>query len=83
MTDHRKSHGHTWAHSTLSLLLAALIGGVLLLWGWNTIAVDLFTAPAASFKHAVAAQAGIAGILLLPFLLIRGARQRKRPEKDQ
>jgi hypothetical protein len=57
---HLRRHGHRVLTATLLLLLA----GVLALWGWNTLAVDLFGAPAAKFKHALAFEA-IAGALWL------------------
>jgi hypothetical protein len=40
--------------------VAALACAAVLLWAWNTIAVDLFQLPKAQFRHAIAAVAGVA-----------------------
>ena len=36
------------------LILAMLAGAVVLLWGWNILAVDLAGLPRVQFKHAAA-----------------------------
>ncbi len=33
-----------------------LIGGIAMMWSWNTLAVDLFQLPAVKFRHAIAAE---------------------------
>ena len=46
-----------------------LVGGLLVLWSWNTVVHDLFQAPRMAFRHALAAEvliavfAGIAGMV--------------------
>lgn len=43
--------------------VAALLGGaIVLLWAWNTIAVDLFAAPVVGFRHALAVE--VAGVVI-------------------
>jgi hypothetical protein len=37
--------------------MISLGASVALLWGWNTLAVDLFQAPKAQFRHVLAAVA--------------------------
>jgi hypothetical protein len=68
----------------VALVLACLaVGiGVLLLWGWNTIAVDLFHAPRAKFRHALAAEGVLLAGLALNALLARArhcSRDDERP----
>jgi hypothetical protein len=46
-----KGHGRTIVMS----LIAIVLGGVAILWSWNTLAVDLFGLPEMTFRHAVAA----------------------------
>jgi hypothetical protein len=46
-----KGHGRTIVMS----LIAIVLGGVAILWSWNTLAVDLFHLPEMTFRHAVAA----------------------------
>jgi hypothetical protein len=33
-----------------------LVGGIAVMWSWNTLAVDLFHLPAVKFRHALAAE---------------------------
>ncbi len=44
-------------HGQLALkgLAVILLAAVITLWAWNTLAGDLFAAPIAEFRHAVAA----------------------------
>lgn len=54
------------------------IGAIVILWSWNTIAVDLFDAPNLAFRHAVALELAIAVIAASIGFVIRlasGARQ--------
>lgn len=41
-------------HRAFMLVIALLFASIAILWGWNTLAVDLFQAPAAKYKHALA-----------------------------
>lgn len=79
MPEHGKIRVRRWGHSALVTLLAVVGGGVLLLWAWNTLAVDLFGLPAARFKHALALEAGIAALTLLPLGLARALRRGPAP----
>lgn len=45
-----KRHGRT----ILLTLVVLFGGGIALLWGWNTFAVELLSQPAMKFKHALA-----------------------------
>jgi hypothetical protein len=60
------------------LTLAFVAGAVLLLWGYNTVAADLLGAPSARFVHALAAQAGLLG-LMLPALVWSRVRAASAP----
>jgi hypothetical protein len=59
------------ARAALVVALAGALGGVLMLWAWNTVAAELFGAPEIRFKHALALQAGVAGLAALPLALFR------------
>lgn len=50
MSERQKRYGH----AALLLMTALLVGGVLLLWSWNTLAPGLFDAPRIRFKEALA-----------------------------
>jgi hypothetical protein len=39
--------------------IALLVGGIGLLWAWNSVGVELFALPEARFRHVVAAEVGI------------------------
>ena len=47
------------------LIAALLVGALLLLWAWNTVAAELLGAPPAGFRHALAFAAAIAGMAAL------------------
>jgi hypothetical protein len=57
--------------AVLALLIYLLLGGVALLWAWNTVGHDLFGGPQARFVHAFALLVGIV-LLALPFKAHRG-----------
>ncbi|MEQ8736758.1 MAG: hypothetical protein RIC29_17685 [Rhodospirillaceae bacterium] len=65
---HKRGYGRILAIMGLTLL----IGAVLVLWGWNTVAAGLLGAPEARFVHALALQAALFG-LALPFTWNRRA----------
>jgi hypothetical protein len=50
---------------TLAILAMLLVGGVVLTWAWNTLAVDLAQAPRIQFRHALAFEAGLAAVAWL------------------
>jgi hypothetical protein len=55
--------------------VAFLGAAVALLWVWNTLAVDLFGAPVATFRHALAAQVAV----LILVALVRWQRNALSP----
>ncbi len=59
------SRWHRLAVRAVGLFSLGLIAGVLILWGWNTLAVQLFQAPLAQFKHAVAAEVLVASLVAI------------------
>ncbi|MBF0370832.1 MAG: hypothetical protein HQL52_15390 [Magnetococcales bacterium] len=63
------SKGRHWGHGMMIFLMVMLGGGILMLWSWNTFAVDLFQAPEIRFRHVLALQVGIASILSLPYIV--------------
>jgi hypothetical protein len=56
-------HFRTALIAVTTLLTAA----VLLLWAWNTLAAGLFGLGTAQFKHALAGEAGLAGLAAIFF----------------
>ncbi len=68
---------HRWGHALLTATVVILLGSAALRWGWNTVAVDLFQAPAITFKHALAFEAAIAALVAVPFLIARGSEPRR------
>ena len=65
--DRSKRQGRT------ILFAAGIVTGLalLLLWSWNTLAVDLFKMPTAQFKHAFALEV----FLLAAFVMYHTARR--------
>jgi len=62
------------------LLLASgtvLLSAILLLWAWNTLAVELFAAPRMGFRHAIAAEI----LLATPLLALAALLARRRPPR--
>lgn len=51
-SHHRRLHRVLTCTAGVVALL--LLGGVVLLWGWNTFATELFAAPRLAFRHALA-----------------------------
>ncbi len=47
--------GRSLWHRSLLLAGQALLAAVALTWTWNEIAVELFTAPPAAFRHGLSA----------------------------
>lgn len=56
MHEHTNRHWHHGAKASLFVVAALLVGGILILWSWNTFAGDLFQAPDMKFRHALAAE---------------------------
>ena len=75
MTDRPHESHRRWGHAALKIALTVLVAGACMLWAWNAIAIELFGAPAIGFKHVVALQAAIAGVVALPFVVARALRQ--------
>lgn len=60
-----------------------LIGSILLLWSWNTLAVDLFQLPKAQFKHAVAFALLMTGACAFRLLVVRFSTGRTRHSSNR
>lgn len=54
MIERRLSRFHHITVMALSLFLILFIGGVVLLWSWNTVASQVSHIPDIQFKHALA-----------------------------
>lgn len=74
MHHDRQTWFQRWGRVPFIVLLSAIGGGVLLLWAWNTIAVELFQAPSIRFKHVLAFQAGLAALTMVPLAIRRLVR---------
>ncbi|MFQ5625490.1 MAG: hypothetical protein ACE5FM_02425 [Methyloligellaceae bacterium] len=64
MTERKHEALHRHGHKAFMAFALMLMAGILILWGWNTLAVELFGATAARFKHALAFEAVAGGIWL-------------------
>lgn len=79
MNKHHRRRSHDTAKRTLLTIAVFTVGSILLLWSWNTLAVDLFQLPEARFRHAVAFAGLITGGFLLPRFvagIVRGGAPR-------
>ena len=54
MSEHQQRRTYDAAKTTIIAIAVFLVGSILLLWSWNTLAVELFQLPEARFKHAIA-----------------------------
>lgn len=75
MTDHRTLSARSLAGAGAIVAAALLVAGVLMLWGWNTLAVELFEAPEAEFRHALAAEAMLLSVTTLCVMALRFGRR--------
>ena len=57
--------------NVIVFLTALIVVGMVLLWAWNTVAVGLFSAQVAQFKHALAFEMGVVALFAVPWLLWR------------
>ena len=76
MTDTVKCHYRRWGHAALTVLLTLFVAGPFIHWAWNTIGAGLFKAPEVRFVHVLALYAGMAALILPPFILARQLRFR-------
>jgi hypothetical protein len=53
---------------------AYIVGAAVILWAWNMIAVDIFSAPSIAFRHAFAAEAAISAVAVVFGFAARLAR---------
>ena len=72
MTEHASAHRSNRTGRTILFAAGMFIGGALvLLWSWNTLAVDFFKMPTAQFKHALALEL----FILTAFLMHQMSRR--------
>lgn len=76
MSENHQNHTRGKAKSIIIGIAVLLTASTLLLWSWNTLAVDLFQLPEAQFKHAVAAL----GALMAVAFVFRFPRTRSSGE---
>ena len=48
-----------------------LAGAVIILWGWNTFASELFAVPEIAFRHALALELMIVLVVAIPAVALR------------
>jgi len=60
MTDFGARPTRHHGRSIVAAVALLFAGAFVVVWSWNSIAVDLFAAPAIDFRHAVAAELTIA-----------------------
>jgi len=75
MTSHERT-SRRFGHRVLLYGGAAGLWAILLLWAWNTLAVELFAAPPMGFRHAVAAETLIALPLVMLAAFVRRGHRR-------
>lgn len=69
MKDHARHAGRA---GRLVIALAALAAAAgVLLWGWNTLAVELLSQPAMRFRHAVALELIVLALAAAPLIARR------------
>ena len=71
MIEHHQRHRYGAAKTPAIAISVFLIGSIVLLWSWNTLAVDLFQLPRAQFKHAVAFALLITGAYAFRLFVVR------------
>ena len=71
MTDHRTHRVRGLAAAGAVVAAGLLVAGVMMLWGWNTLAVELFGARQAQFRHALAAEALVLSTATLAMMAMR------------
>ena len=71
MSKHHQKRAYGAIKTILATVAIFTAMSVLLLWSWNTLAVDLFQLPEARFKHAVAFGLLIAGGFLFRIFTAR------------
>ena len=59
MSDNKQSF-RRYAAPAAAAAGAYLVGAAIILWSWNTIAVDVFGASSIAFRHAIAFEALVA-----------------------
>lgn len=60
MSDINRSLASRYGVAVAAAAAAFVVGAVVIMWSWNTVAVDLFAAPVMLFRHAVAVELGTA-----------------------
>jgi hypothetical protein len=66
MTEHLPRYRNNRPGRVILFTAGILMGATLLLvWSWNTLAVDFFTMPTAQFKHALAFELFLLGMFLI------------------
>ena len=70
ITFENKGHGRMIVLS----LIAVIFGAIAILWGWNTVAIDLLGQPKMEFRHAIAVELmliAVGSLVGLPSLFSR------------
>ena len=74
MKPHHKPQARHLGRTLFFVIGLLFIGGVSALWGWNTIAVELFHAPKVRFVHGLALELFLAATVSLCVFAARLAR---------
>lgn len=83
MIEHQQRHMYGAAKTSAIAISVFLIGSVVLLWSWTTLAVDLFQLPKAQFKHAVAFALLITGAYAFRLFVVRFSTGRTRHSSNR
>ena len=63
--------GHSFGKAAIMIAIILAVGSTVVLWSWNTLAVDLFEASAIKYKHALAFELLVATLSLSVGLAFR------------
>ena len=74
-TDPTTFGARHWLTAGATVAAVLLATGVMMLWGWNTLAVELFGARQAQFRHALAAEALVLSTATLAVMAMRLSRR--------
>lgn len=82
MNRHHEPQAHHLGRTLFFVIGLLVVGGVFALWGWNSIAVDLFHAPRARFVHGLAFELFLGASVLLCVYFARLVRLDRRQTSE-
>jgi len=71
MERHQKGLLATYTKTTLKVIAVLFVAGTCIMWGWNTLAVDLANLEPISFRHALAFELSVIALFILQGFFVR------------